>query len=157
MDGPEVIINAEEYLEPTRNTDGTTSMNTCSTNGTLKRSGQDSSWPDSPQNFHHRYRERQRYGQGSMGGPGESRGTSTIDSRYCRDPLNILGKDTSDGCYSDASGRSRQANVGNLKLDLPVDDDDYLMPSPQTNTNATTYLDVVGDPNANKHPQGKLR
>jgi hypothetical protein len=139
-----VIINAEEYLEPTRN-DGTTSINTCSTNGTLKRTGPDGSWPDSPQNFHHRYRERQRYGAGGSG-----RAPSTIDSRYCSDPLNILGKDTSDGCYSDSSARSRQANVGNLKLDLPVDDDDYLMPSPHTNTNATTYLDVVGDPKA-KH------
>lgn len=35
-----------------------------------------------------------------------------------------------------------------LQLDLPVDDDDYLMPSPQYNQNATAYLDVVSDPSA---------
>lgn len=35
----------------------------------------------------------------------------------------------------------REAKVGNLKLDLPVDEDDYLMPSPQpTQTNQRKLL-----------------
>lgn len=140
MDGPGEIMDAEEYLQPTM-TNGTTTSNS-STNGTLQRNPQDASWPDdSPQNFHNRYRERQRYGGGRVPSIGES--------RYCSDPLNILGKDMGDGFYSDGT-KSRQANVGNLKLDLPVDDDDYLMPSPQNNKNSTAYLDVVGDPNS-KH------
>jgi epidermal growth factor receptor len=139
MDGPEVILNAEEYLQPAI-VNGATTTSSSSTNGTIKSNGypHDSSWPDSPHNFHNRLQARQqRYGGGRL--------PSTIDSRYCSDPLNMLGKDAGDGCYSEGSMKSRQAQVGNLQLDLPVDDDDYLMPSPQNNKNASTYLDVVGD------------
>ncbi|CAL8135471.1 unnamed protein product [Orchesella dallaii] len=152
LDGPEVIMDAEEYLQP-RSNGTTTTSSSASTNGTLKRGAgvagmgsvggicsQENNWPDSPQNFHNRYRERHRYGSNGSG-----RTPPTTDSRYCSDPLKMLGRDTSDGCYSTDSSKSREANVGNLKLDLPVDDDDYLMPSPQTNQNASTYLDLVSD------------
>ncbi|XP_025829040.1 epidermal growth factor receptor-like [Agrilus planipennis] len=40
------------------------------------------------------------------------------------------------------SGRS-QAQVGTLKLELPVDEDDYLMPSPQQTQGASTYVDLI--------------
>lgn len=139
LDGPDLIMNAEEYLQPGLANGGPPNLTSASsTNGTIKLNGYpDASWPDSPQNFHHRMQARQhRYG---------GRGPSTIDSRYCSDPLKMLGKDFSDGCYSEGSTKSRLAQVGNLQLDLPVDDDDYLMPSPHNNQNATTYLDVVGD------------
>lgn len=148
MDGTDgcIMMGAEEYLQPDLIT-GSTTTSSSSTNGTMKHNNgypsQDASWPDSPHNFHNRYQARQRYG-------GE-RFQSTIDSRYCSDPLNTLGKDTSDGCYSEGSIKSKQAQVGNLRLDLPVDDDDYLMPSPQNNKSSTAYLDVVSDPNA-KNP-----
>ena len=39
----------------------------------------------------------------------------------------------------------REAQVGGLKLDLPLDEDDYLMPSPQQSQTATTYMDLIGD------------
>ncbi|CAG7730524.1 unnamed protein product [Allacma fusca] len=134
MEGPEVIMDAEEYLQPRSN--GTTTTSSSSTNGTLKRNTylQDNSWPESPQNFHNRYRER-RYGRGNPAGS---------DSRYCSDPLKVLGRDTSDP-YSTDSIKTREAQVGNLRLDLPVDDDDYLMPSPQNNQNTSAYLDLLGD------------
>ncbi|XP_035704636.1 epidermal growth factor receptor isoform X2 [Folsomia candida] len=158
MDGPDIIINAEEYLQPGLTNGGAgTITSSGSTNGTIKHNGyppaSEVSWPDSPQNLHHRMQARHRYGVG--------RGQSTVDSRYCSDPLNMLGKDSSDGCYSEGSTKSRQAQVGDginfkLQLDLPVDDDDYLMPSPQYNQNATAYLDVVSDPSA-KGLQGEAK
>lgn len=39
------------------------------------------------------------------------------------------------------------ARVGNLKLDLPVDEDDYLMPSPSQSTQPHHggYMDLIGD------------
>ncbi len=37
----------------------------------------------------------------------------------------------------------RDVKVGNLKLDLPVDEDDYLMPSPQQTNGG--YMDLIGD------------
>lgn len=156
MDGPEIIMDADEYLQPRSN--GTTTNSSASTNGTLKRGAvggignsttggmysQEENWPESPQNFHSRYRHRQLYG--STGGVGPALSV-TDSSRYCSDPLKILGRDTSDGGYSIESvgGKGREAYVGNMKLDLPVDEDDYLMPSPQTNQNASTYLDLVSD------------
>jgi hypothetical protein len=39
----------------------------------------------------------------------------------------------------------REAKVGNLKLDLPVDEDDYLMPSPQPTQTNGGYMDLIGD------------
>lgn len=45
----------------------------------------------------------------------------------------------------------REALIGNLKLDLPVDDDDYLVPSPKQGQSVTTtatsaaYMDLIGD------------
>lgn len=138
-------MDAEEYLQP-RSNGLTTTSSSISTNGTLKRGAsgvgsmagicsQEENWPESPQNFHSRCRERHRHGSNAGGGA-----PSVTDSRYCSDPLKILGRDPSE--YSSESGKT---HIGNLKVDLPVDEDDYLMPSPQTNQNASTYLDLVSD------------
>lgn len=47
----------------------------------------------------------------------------------------------------------REAQVGDLKLELPLDEDDYLMPSPQT-SQPTQYMDLIGD---SKLPNGKFQ
>lgn len=49
----------------------------------------------------------------------------------------------------DGAGQSNRAQVGSLKLELPLDEDDYLMPSPQPHglnsaTTATAYMDLIG-------------
>lgn len=57
-----------------------------------------------------------------------------------------------DDCYDgEVNSAHQQAQVGNLKLDLPLDEDDYLMPSPQLPTNTTQYMDLIGD----SKPAGK--
>ncbi|CAH0768676.1 unnamed protein product [Bemisia tabaci] len=61
-------------------------------------------------------------------------------SRYCTDPLGKGESDTSD----DLMSVKREAQVGDLKLELPLDEDDYLMPSPQT-SQPTQYMDLIGD------------
>ena len=43
------------------------------------------------------------------------------------------------------AGMKRDGKVGNLKLDLPVDEDDYLMPSPQSTQTNGGYMDLIGD------------
>lgn len=52
-----------------------------------------------------------------------------------------------DDCFDSGvvTGNSREAQVGGLKLDLPLDEDDYLMPSAQQNESNTTYMDLIGD------------
>jgi hypothetical protein len=49
-----------------------------------------------------------------------------------------------DDCF-DSGISSREAQVGGLKLDLPLDEDDYLMPSAQQNQNNAGYMDLIGD------------
>lgn len=50
------------------------------------------------------------------------------------------------------SGPSK-AQVGSLKLDLPVDEDDYLMPSPQQTQGASTYVDLIDSQNTDNPSQ----
>ena len=58
----------------------------------------------------------------------------------------ILDCDVTDDCFASEVGSvHQQAQVGNLKLDLPVDEDDYLMPSPQIPSSTTQYMDLIGD------------
>lgn len=52
---------------------------------------------------------------------------------------------TDDGFDSKVGSMHQPAQVGNLKLDLPLDEDDYLMPSPQMPPNNTQYMDLIGD------------
>ena len=68
--------------------------------------------------------------------------------------FNCAESDTSDE-LSGSSSTKREAQVGGLKLDLPLDDDDYLMPSPQQGQSVTTtatsaaYMDLISDAKQN--------
>ncbi|XP_030369011.1 epidermal growth factor receptor isoform X2 [Scaptodrosophila lebanonensis] len=67
--------------------------------------------------------------------PGPSHRTDGTDeipklNRYCKDPSN---KNSSGDDETDSN--AREVGVGNLRLDLPVDEDDYLMPTCQSSSN----------------------
>lgn len=65
--------------------------------------------------------------------------------------LNTLFFD-SDDLSDECTGGRREAHVGDLKLELPLDEDDYLMPSPQQSQATTAYMDLIGDSKlAGKH------
>nr|XP_023021161.1 epidermal growth factor receptor [Leptinotarsa decemlineata] len=71
----------------------------------------------------------------------QTHSTQSDDSsiRYCGDSIkmkNDIGSDEYDSARS-------QAQVGTLKLELPVDEDDYLMPSPQQTQGNSTYVDLI--------------
>lgn len=76
-------------------------------------------------------------------------------NRHCVGFVN-RESDTSDEVSGGSS--KREAQVGNLKLDLPLDDDDYLMPSPQTGQSVTTtatstaYMDLIGGNDGVQNP-----
>lgn len=100
-----------------------------------------------PQNRHNWNQELSRCTDGTTENSHDA-GTGTLVSdgstrRYCSDPLNML-KDDSEDCFDSGTSKSR-AQVGSLKLELPVDEDDYLMPSPQQVPNGTAYIDLIGD------------
>ncbi|KZS10602.1 putative Epidermal growth factor receptor [Daphnia magna] len=94
-----------------------------------------------PGGFHPSQQLQQQHSRDS-GGP---------SLRYCSDPLQLIGKEL-EAAMEDRRlphylpGVKTGARVGNLKLDLPVDEDDYLMPSPQsTQPHHAGYMDLIGD------------
>lgn len=84
-------------------------------------------------------------------------GPSTVESdsngvpgskRYCSDPMKGSGDDETDN-----SGR--EIGVGNIRLDLPLDEDDYLMPTSQSQGTQGFggYMDVIGVPVCVDNPE----
>lgn len=100
-----------------------------------------SMYPNSQNQFNHKLL---RYNQGMHRhfDPNLQGTQSDISSiKYCGDSLKLRETDIGSDEY-DSSGKSQHAQVGNLKLELPVDEDDYLMPSPQHAQGASAYLDL---------------
>lgn len=61
---------------------------------------------------------------------------NNLPKRYCSDPLKN-GDDETD--------TSREIGIGNIRLDLPLDEDDYLMPTGPSQSQPTAgYMDLVG-------------
>uniref|UniRef100_W4VRP0 Receptor protein-tyrosine kinase n=1 Tax=Corethrella appendiculata TaxID=1370023 RepID=W4VRP0_9DIPT len=66
--------------------------------------------------------------------------------RYGRDPMKTLDDEI------DSSGR--EIGIGGLRLDLPLDEDDYLMPTVQQSTaTAPGYMDLIGLPASVDNPE----
>lgn len=54
----------------------------------------------------------------------------------------------------DETDSNREVGLGNIRLDLPLDDDDYLMPTCQSESNATPgYMDLIGTPACVDNPE----
>ncbi|XP_013189331.1 epidermal growth factor receptor isoform X2 [Amyelois transitella] len=169
MEGPESLVEADEYLQPKFKTlPGTVTSNSAVSAGidTQTRSLKpctSSSWANNvtgpecltsdgsnrPEAWDH---ELLRYNhQGNPDGP-ELRhyyhngvcASDSSSSRYCSDPMKVRSDGSIDGNF-DSMSKTKEAQVGNLKLNLPLDEDDYLMPSPQHNQSASAYMDLIGE------------
>lgn len=66
--------------------------------------------------------------------------------RYSSDPLKMPLDDETDS-------NSREIGVGNLRLDLPLDEDDYLMPTCQNSQSGAPYMDLIGVPVTVDNPE----
>lgn len=167
MDGPEPLVEADEYLQPkVKATPGTATSNSTMTAGLDTQSGStkpaaSTSWVNNtngqegvvvdgtrPENWDS---DLMRY-DSSTGPDGTelrhyyNNGVCASDSsssRYCSDPMRVRA-DVPESKF-DSLAKVKEAQVGNLKLNLPLDEDDYLMPSPQHNQNASTYMDLIGE------------
>lgn len=150
----------DEYLHPKRHPHGTSGLTSVSSgSGSSPQTPVKNFWPAgssmtsdgscAPQNRHNWNQELLRYAQAAESIQSEN-GTGTLSSdgstrRYCSDPLKMLVKDDSEDCFDSGISKSSQAQVAGLKLELPLDEDDYLMPSPQQNQQGTAYIDLIGD------------
>lgn len=64
--------------------------------------------------------------------------SDSSDSRYHSDPSKVTEKD--DMSSEEAVSKLKEAQVANIKLDLLLDEDDYLMPS---TANPSAYMDLI--------------
>ncbi|XP_021924577.1 epidermal growth factor receptor isoform X4 [Zootermopsis nevadensis] len=173
VDGPEALVDADEYLQPKSRTPLAPALTTSSSSSSPPRTPVKTCWPagtpvpaesPTPQNQQNWDREQMRYAsvhpddvratvmRHHNGQPAHHHhGSESSSSRYCSDPLKMVGNRDCDvpqeDCFDSGAvtGNGREAQVGGLKLDLPLDEDDYLMPSAQQNQNNTTYMDLIGD------------
>lgn len=165
IEGPESLVEADEYLQPKFKTlPGTTTTNSAVNAGmetqpsSLKPCAS-SSWANNvtntdgvtPDNLRKEAWDHEllRYNCQALPNGAELRhyynnevcATDSSSSRYCSDPM----KSRSDEGNFDGMSKVKEAQVGNLKLNLPLDEDDYLMPSPQHNQSASAYMDIIGE------------
>nr|CAD7430777.1 unnamed protein product [Timema monikensis] len=159
MDGPEALVDADEYLQPKSRAPLAPAITTSNSSSTPPPTPTMKSWPDgtpvtaespTPQNQQNWDREHMHYAGNGVHPMNQvvlrPHGSDSSSSRYCSDPLN--GRDCDvlqDDCFDGNIPNNREAQVGTLKLDLPLDEDDYLMPSPQQSQNTTTYMDIIGE------------
>lgn len=171
MDGPEPLMEADEYLQPKFKPGAGTATSNSAVSGvetqtsSLKPSTS-TSWannmtsPDcltsdgsKPESWDHELlRYAQQAPEGSELRHYYNNGVCASDSsssRYCSDPMKSEGN-------FDSLSRTKEAQVGNLKLNLPLDEDDYLVPSPQQNQSASAYMDLIGE-NGDGHDVKDLR
>lgn len=160
-EGTEVFMDAEEYLQPKMRMQNS-SDSTEPPPSTFDKTGSDNHWVSdgsvrdqnqisrSPQIRSSKPDRKYSHLEAAVANSPNLRGGDMNNSRYSSDPLKLLNKDTdpeSDSVVNGVTdyGPNTLARLGELRLNLPVDEDDYLMPSPQPNQNASTYMDLIGD------------
>lgn len=174
IEGPEPIMEADEYLQPKfRTVPGTATSSSAVSAGMETQTSSlkpctSSSWannatsPESvstdgsvrPENWD---RELLRYNHQMNTDGTELRhyynngvsASDTSSSRYCIDPMKLRPEGPLEPNF-DSMSKVKEAQVGNLKLNLPLDEDDYLMPSPQHSQNTSAYMDLIGEGGENQ-------
>lgn len=77
-------------------------------------------------------------------------GRSATMKRYSKDPRKAGAED------DETDSNARQIGVGNIRLDLPLDEDDYLMPTCQSQSSVAPgggYMDLIGTPVCIDNPE----
>lgn len=164
MGGPEVIMDAEEYLQPKldQQENSTPPPPTPIKEWAEKlealvspkfmddRGFEDPINPslsESPPALRHRPDKKyahleQAMANGSYPRPREN----SNNTRYCSDPLKILEMEGDDNAFIHNSATLPKGTTMNgIPHELPVDDDNYLVPSPTMHNNTPTYMDLIGD------------
>lgn len=169
MEGPESLVEADEYLQPkltavpataTSNSaisagieTQTSSLKPCTSSSwannatnpesvTTDGSNRPETWDHELLRYNHQVSPegmelRHYYNNGVCA-------SDSSNSRYCSDPMKLRAEDSIEG-NCDGMSKVKEAQVGDLKLNLPLDEDDYLMPSPQHTQNVSTYMDLIGE------------
>ncbi|XP_015916068.1 epidermal growth factor receptor isoform X2 [Parasteatoda tepidariorum] len=147
IEGPEVIMDAEEYLQPAKLEQTSTDSPPPPT--PIKKFMDDrgfdgDSMNNSPNHSDHNHGElkvNNHENNTGLNNGCHNRDTS-LSTRYCSDPLTSLERGDRDVFFP--SNGLPHLNAKDVQLDLPVDNEDYLVPSP-CSCNSAGYMDLVGD------------
>lgn len=163
IEGPESLVEADEYLQP-KNQSGPSNATTVSVIEVHPQSPthacSSSSCPNgnnnecmAPENSNNAEAWDPEFGNNRQPNAGGTElkhyyingacASESSSSRYCSDPMRARPENNE--ANFDSMPKNKEAQVGNLKLNLPLDEDDYLMPSPKHNQNASTYMDLIGE------------
>lgn len=153
IEGPEVIMDAEEYLQPKLDQLGSDSPPPPTP---IKKFMEDRGFDgdsvnSSPTGSPHMNSNHCEFKYGNENGTdvvqnGHAR-DSSLSSRYCSDPLKSLEKEGDRDMFMQNSS-TLPKGTKDIKLELPVDEEDYLVPSAHSCTTAG-YMDLVGDTKIN--------
>ncbi|XP_023221875.1 epidermal growth factor receptor-like isoform X2 [Centruroides sculpturatus] len=150
-EGPEIVMDAEEYLQPKLQPSTTdTAQPPTPVTKFMDERGFDGeltneSLNNSPNLHHNQSNRKYSYLEGTNMNniPGHP-WTNSINSRYCSDPLKVLNKEGDNG-LSIYNCPTLPKDTKTRQLELQVDEDDYLMPSPQLHNHSAGYMDLIGD------------
>ncbi|CAG2183187.1 unnamed protein product, partial [Oppiella nova] len=87
---------------------------------------------------------------------GHLRENSQSSGRYSSDPVKVMGKD-GDFCEIMRNNTNMSSKSVDFAFKLPVDEDDYLMPSPGPIGQPTSYMDLIGDAKRAESVNGKVK
>lgn len=166
IDGPESLAEAEEYLQPSIPDSSRPSVSAGSMSieqqNSFMNPGSSNTWRNNTTAsvtdsvLQDNMSMRSPYTQVKCCSPNDSRqyyncghmNSDNSSSKYTTIQIQPVDSDAVDADEIELSTRMKEAQLGNLKLDLPVDEDDYLMPFPQPGLNNTSYIDLIGDSNS---------
>ncbi|XP_014366513.2 epidermal growth factor receptor isoform X1 [Papilio machaon] len=154
IEGPEPLVEADEYLQPKLKAVSGAGMPGTAINAGVESQNNNSLKPCSSSSWANNATAQDgaaidgsgkpetwdqdllRYNQANSDGELRHYFNNRV---YATDCSNCLDNNF------DSMSKTKEAQVGNLKLNLPLDEDDYLMPSPQHNQNASTYMDLISE------------
>ncbi|RWS03434.1 epidermal growth factor receptor-like protein, partial [Dinothrombium tinctorium] len=180
IEGPEVIMDAEEYLQPSKAEHEASNSETPPPPTPIKKFMEDRGFEGDPipgsisnpttadESLEAQLRAgyflgnrigdmRQKYShlENNSLYPTHvhQRENSLSSGRYCSDPIKIHSKDLeSRDIFLHNGPTSTGVEIG---LRLPVDEDDYLMPSPGPMGHSSGYMDLIGDTKFSDNAQTK--
>ncbi|KAH7966620.1 hypothetical protein HPB49_018110 [Dermacentor silvarum] len=158
MEGSEVIMDAEEYLQPRAQPSMLLGADQAPPPTPIKKFMDDRGFEEDPsvgvpnpaEFFPANMVPHPDMNGGCHANGMNPRGReNSLNQRYCSDPLKLLGKDAEEGdddaFMHNAATLPKGSKPSDMRMSLPVDEDDYLMPSPRSKGLSTTYMDLIGD------------
>lgn len=132
MEGSEVIMDAEEYLQPRAQPTALPGVEQVPPPTPIKKFMDDRGFEEDPN-------------VGGASNPVEFFPVNMVPHPDMNGGCHINEEGDDDAFAHNAATLPKGVKPSDMRLSLPVDEDDYLMPSPRSKGLSTTYMDLIGD------------